>query len=238
MDKSHRTRKRATALGLISLALAGAAFAQDLVALPAVLPKPNFIGTPSDLAENPRLEKALGKPRPVPQVPVGTINLALKKPVTASSEPYSGKLAQITDGIKDAAAGTTVEMKPRLQWVQVDLGASSELSYILFWHFHEQPVVFRDVIVQASNDPEFKTGVTTLFNNDWDDSAKADKTLGSLLTGLETGKSLEYMETNEGKLVPANKVKARYVRLYSRGSTYSDPLNRYNEIEVYGLPAK
>ena len=74
MDKSHRTRKRATAQGLISLALAGVAFAQDLVALPVMLPKPNFIGTPSDLAETPRLEKALGKPRPVPQVPAGTVS--------------------------------------------------------------------------------------------------------------------------------------------------------------------
>ena len=31
---------------------------------------------------------------------------------------------------------------------------------------------------------------------------------------------------------------SRAVRLYSAGSTYSDPLNRYTEVEVYGLPAK
>ena len=234
MHKSHSN----AIMGLVALTLAGAALAQDMVPLPLKLPKPNFIGTPGDLAENPHLEKPLGKARPVPTVPAGTVNLSLKKPVTASSVPYSGTLAQLTDGIKDAQSGTTVELKPRLQWVQVDLGATSELSYIVVWHFHEQPVVFRDVIVQTSNDPEFKMGVTTLFNNDYDDTAKADKVEGKNLVGLETGKNLEYVETNEGKLIPANKTKARYVRFYSRGSTFTDPLNRYTEIEVYGLPAK
>jgi hypothetical protein len=242
MDTSHRAsrRSRATVLGIVALTLAGAALAQDAVPLPLKLPKPNFIGTPGDLAENPHLEKPLGKARPVPTVPAGTVNLSLKKPVTSSNPPYSGTLAQLTDGNKDAASGTTVELKPRLQWVQVDLGAASELSYILIWHFHEQPVVFRDVIVQVSNDAEFKTGVTTLFNNDYDDTAKADKVEGKTpnILALETGKNLEYVETNEGKLIPANKTKARYVRFYSRGSTFTDPLNRYTEVEVYGLPAK
>ena len=88
-------------------------------------------------------------------------------------------------------------------------------------------MVFRDVIAQVSNDPTFATGVTTLFNNDWDNTGK-----------LGEGKDLEYVESNEGKLISAKKTKARYVRLYSRGSTFTDPLNRYTEVEVYGLPGK
>ena len=44
--------------------------------------------------------------------------------------------------------------------------------------------------------------------------------------GLGIGKDREYFETNEGKLVDAKGIKARYVRLYSKGSTYQDPLNR------------
>jgi hypothetical protein len=207
--------------------LAVPTLAQDTVPLPLALPKANFIGTPADLVENPHLEKARVGPRAIPQVPKGTVNLALRKPVTASGAAFSGELSQITDGIKDARPGTCVEIKPRVQWVQVDLGAACELSYIVVWHFHEVAVVFRDVIVQASNDPEFKTGVTTLFNNDWDNSAK-----------LGEGKDLEYVESNEGKLIAAKKTKARYVRLYSRGSTFTDPLNRYTEVEVFGLPAK
>jgi hypothetical protein len=220
-------KKRSLFLGLTTLALAGAALAQDMVPLPTVLPKPNFIGTPSDAPTSPNVEKPLGKPRPVPQVPKGTVNLALKKKVTASKSPYEGSLDLITDGDKDAKQGSAVEMYPKLQWVQIDLGASSELSYVLVWHFHEQPVVFRDVIVQISDDPKFVEGVTTLYNNDIDNSA-----------GLGIGKDREYFETSEGRLIAANNKKARYVRLYSRGSTHTDPLNRYTEVEVYGLPAK
>ena len=81
--------------------------------------------------------------------------------------------------------------------------------------------------MQASNDPTFVEGVVTLFNNDVEN-----------LAGLGIGKDKEYFETNEGKLVDAKGVKARYVRLYSKGSTYRDPLNRYTEVEVYGQPAK
>ncbi|MBB6052769.1 hypothetical protein [Armatimonas rosea] len=221
------TRERAVFFTLASLALAGAALAQDTIPLPAVLPKPNFIGTPSDAPAGANVEKPLGRPRPIPQVPKGTVNLALKKKVTASKAPYEGSLDLITDGVKDAKQGSAVEMYPKLQWVQIDLEAASELSYVLVWHFHEQPVVFRDVIVQVSNDPKFVEGVTTLYNNDADNSA-----------GLGIGKDREYFETSEGRLIAANKVKARYVRLYSRGSTYTDPLNRYTEVEVYGLPSK
>jgi len=95
------------------------------------------------------------------------------------------------------------------------------------WHYHQEAVIYHDVIVQVSNDPNFQNGVTTLFNNDQDNSA-----------GLGTGANKEYWETYEGKLIAAKGVKARYVRLYSRGSTYSDPLNRYTEVEVWGKPAQ
>ena len=50
------------------------------------------------------------------------------------------------------------------------------------------------------------------------------------------GKDREYIENYEGKLIDAKGIKARYVRLYSKGSTFSDPLNRYTEVEVFGLP--
>lgn len=200
---------------------------QDTIPLPAALPKAVFIGTPSNAPASANVEKPLGRPRPIPQVPKGTINLALRKKVTTSKAPYEGSLDLITDGDKEAKEGSSVELYPKLQWVQIDLGASQELYYVLFWHFHEQPVVFRDVIVQVSNDPNFVEGVTTLYNNDQDNSA-----------GLGIGKDREYFETSEGRLVDAKKTKARYVRLYSRGSTFTDPLNRYTEVEVYGLPSK
>ena len=200
--------------------------AGDKMPLPLKLPKANFQGTSANTNIGANVEKLTGKPRPIPLVPKGTINLALKKKVTSSAAPFSGSLDQITDGDKEAREDTAVELKPKLQWVQIDLGATSPLYYIVVWHFHIQPVVFHNVVVQVSNDPNFIDGVTTLFNNDQDNTA-----------GLGIGKDREYFETNEGKLVDAKGTKARYVRLYSKGSTYQDPLNRYTEVEVYGLPA-
>jgi len=201
----------------------------DKIPLPLKLPKANFQGTSANTNVGPNVEKLTGKPRPIPLVPKGTINLALHKKVTASCAPFSSasSLDQITDGEKEAREDSVVELKPKLQWVQIDLGATSPLYYIVVWHFHAQPVVFHSVIVQVSNDPNFIEGVTTLFNNDQENNA-----------GQGIGKDREYFETNEGKLIDAKGTKARYVRLYSKGSTYQDPLNRYTEVEVYGLPAK
>jgi len=199
----------------------------DTVPMPIKLPKPVFPGTPKDIPAGTTVEKPSGKPRPIPMVPKGTVNLALKKKVTSSKAPFGGLLEIITDGEKEAKDETAVELKPGLQWVQVDLGAVSQLFYIVFWHFHQEPVVFHDVIVQVSNDPAFIDGVTTLFNNDQDNSA-----------GLGIGKDREYFETSEGRQVDARGVKARYVRFWSKGSTYRDPLNRMTEVEVYGLPGK
>ncbi len=204
-----------------------AARQEATIPLPLKLPRPVFAGTPKEVPAGTTVEKPSGKPRPIPQVPAGTINLALKKKVTASKAPFGGSLELITDGNKEAREGTAVELQPRLQWVQVDLGASCELHYVVFWHFHMEPVVYHDVIVQLSNDPDFIDGVTTIFNNDQDNTA-----------GLGIGKDREYFETSEGKLVAAKGIKARYARFYSRGSTYNDPLNRYTEIEIYGLPAR
>ena len=108
----------------------------------------------------------------------------------------------------------------------MDLGAPSELFAIVIWHAHNSAKVYHDVIVQASNDPEFKKDVKTIFNNDQDNTS-----------GLGAGTDREYFETNEGKLINAKGAKARYLRFYSKGSTES-ALNEYTEIEVYGRPAK
>ncbi|HLK58788.1 MAG TPA: hypothetical protein VKU00_19605 [Chthonomonadaceae bacterium] len=200
---------------------------KDKVPLPLKLPKEVLEGTPIDLPPGSNVEKPSGRPRPIPMVPKDTTNLALHKKVTSSSVPFSGSLDLITDGNKEAREGTAVELKPKVQWVQIDLGATSPLYYIVFWHFHMEPVVFHSVVVQVSNDPKFVDGVTTLFNNDQDN-----------VVGQGIGKDREYFETYEGKLVDAKGAKARYVRLYSKGSTYRDSLNRYTEVEVYGSPAK
>jgi hypothetical protein len=82
------------------------------------------------------------------------------------------------------------------------------------------------VIVQLADDAAFTKNVRTLFNNDHDNTSK-----------LGVGKDLNYVDTSEGKLVDAKGSRARYVRLYSRGSN-ANRLNHYVEVDVYGRPAK
>ena len=106
-------------------------------------------------------------------MPKGTVLLSPKKKVTSSDNaPVIGELDMITDGEKSGGDGFFVELGPATQWVQVDLGASRPLYAILVWHYHSQARVYRDVVVQVSDDPAFKTGVTTVFNNDHDNSSK------------------------------------------------------------------
>jgi len=133
----------------------------------------------------------------------------------------------ITDGDKAGSDGSYVELGPGVQWVQIDLGSALTIHAIVLWHEHRQPLVYHDVVIQVSDDKDFITNVRTLFNNDHDNSA-----------GLGIGEDWGYYETNEGLLVPAKAVKARYVRLYSNGNTGGDDLNRYTEVEVYGLPVE
>lgn len=159
-------------------------------------------------------------------VPKGVTNLAAGKPVTSSATPFNGQLSQITDGKKEASDEDAVEFKKGTQWVQVDLGQSFPIYAIAIWHDHRYLQIMHDVIVQVSNDPEFKTAVTTLFNNDADNSS-----------GQGIGLDREYFETNQGRVIAGNGVPARYVRGYTRGGTLS-ALNCWEELEVYGLPEK
>jgi len=221
-------------LGWISIAclglalLAPAAMAQDpgKEVLKITLPKPMFVGTPKNI-RTANLEMITGKPRGPFMVPVGTVLLSAGKPVTASDkEPVIGEVAFATDGKKSGEDGYYVELGPALQWVQIDLGKSQELQAIVAWHYHSQARVYRDVVVQVSDDKDFIGGVTTVFNNDHDNTS-----------GLGAGKDKEYIETFDGKLFNPKGVKARYVRLYSSGNTSND-MNHYVEVEVFGIPAK
>lgn len=210
-----------------TLALAAPfATAADLVPLALDLPKPLFVGTPRPI-KMANLEQFTAGKRADFMVPAGTALLSAGKAVTSSDEfPIIGDLAFVTDGDKTGMDGSFVEFGPGLQWVQIDLGASAKLAAIVVWHFHSQARVYHDFVVQVSDDAEFKKGVTTLYNNDDDNSA-----------GLGAGKDLSYIESNLGRIVDAKGASARYVRLYSNGNT-SNELNHYCEVEVFGAPAK
>ncbi len=200
--------------------------AKDTEALALKLPQPTLKGTPEDLPTGPNIEPYSDKPQPPFFVPKGVKNVAADKAVTSSVKPFTGELSQITDGKKEAFDYDSVEMKKGSQWIQVDLGESLPIYAVVMWHDHRYIQVMRDVIVQVSDDPEFQKGVTTLFNNDVDNSS-----------GLGVGTDREYFETNYGKIVDGKGTKGRYVRAYTRGGTLS-ALNCWQEIEVYALPAK
>lgn len=200
--------------------------AAELVPLDIKLPKPMFVGTPQN-TRVPNLEKALGRPRDPFLAPAGTKNVALGKPVTSTDEePIIGELSYITDGDKEAADGCYVQLGLFKQNVTIDLGAEYNIYAILFWHYHKQPQVYFDVVVQVADDPDFITNVTTLFNNDDDNSS-----------GLGIGSDMHYVETSEGKLIDAKGSRARYVRLHSNRNS-ADEFNYYIEVEVFGKPAK
>ncbi len=197
--------------------------AKAMVPLPLELPKPMFVGTPENLSGIENLEPDTKQPRPDFYAPEDVKNLALNKPVTSSEmDPITGSLEMLVDGDKEATEGSVIELGPFEQWVQVDLEDEYELYAILVWHYHKTARVYFDVVVQVSNDPEFVTGVTTLFNNDHDNSL-----------GLGVGQDPHYIDKAEGKLVDAKGTKARYVRLYSQANNQND-YSHYIEVEVFG----
>jgi hypothetical protein len=185
-------------------------------------------------------------------VPQGTKLLSRGVKVTSSDDdPIIGKLEMITDGNKEPLEEFFyyVELGPGLQWVQLDLVKPHALYAILVWHYYlpysydyiecpccyfHWPRLYQDVVVQISNDPAFKKNVTTVFNNDRDNSS-----------GLGKGEDDTYIETIEGRWINSKGVKGRYVRLYSHdfssyynnidGTTWTNGVfNNYIEVEVYG----
>lgn len=113
-------------------------------------------------------------------------------------------------------------------YATLDLGTEVPISRIKMWHYYADGRMYNDVVVRISNTPDFSSGVTTIYNNDTDNSS-----------GLGTGTDTAYTETASGKTVtnglstPAHLVKARYVRFYTNGNTTNGG-NHYVELEVYG----
>ena len=177
---------------------------------------------PMDI-RSPNLEPARhGKPRPPVMVPESATNLLSQGcKVTASSAPLLGEMSLVTDGDKEHD-DPRVDLPEGRQWVQIDLGKEQEIFAVCIWHWYEYACVYHDVVCQTSNDPDFSDDVTTVFNNDHDNTS-----------GLGTGADKEYIEGFEGRLFAVNGVKARYLRFYSRGNTET-ATSRYTEIEIYG----
>ncbi|MHB1155444.1 MAG: galactose-binding domain-containing protein [Phycisphaerales bacterium] len=130
-----------------------------------------------------------------------------------------------TDGSKASNNYTQIPMGGS-QWVQVDLGASYNLTKVNMWHFWPDGRTYHDVIVQLSNDATFATGVTTVYNNDTDNSS-----------GQGVGTDTEYAETSTGKTVTFAAVNARYVRYrvnrYTLTTGGTGAYAHFCEVEAY-----
>lgn len=194
------------------------------MALKPGLPKPVFEGTPIDV-RSPHREAYRGHdvpPEPL-MVPFGTHLVSRGCKVSSSDRSVEKKwLRLVTDGDKQYTPSAYLEMAPGVQWVQIDLGSNVAVQAVCLWRERPEQIVYRDTIVQLSDDPSFTKNVNTVFNNDFDNSAKLGK-----------GNDKEYIEDYFGKRIFARGVNARYVRIYSNGNT-STPYNHFTEIEVYG----
>lgn len=204
-----------------------------LAASTAMAQKPLATGIPPEAIEGTpmpiNVPNLLPAPKGTPSltVPEGTELLSRGKPVTSSDDfPILGELSLITDGEKLAGEGYFVELMSGLQWVQIDLGQTCEIAAVWAWHYHSQLRAYHDVVIQVSDDPGFKAGVTTIYNNDFDNSS-----------GLGKGTDRPYVDSRYGLLADAKGAKGRYVRLYSKGNTSNDA-NHYIEVEVFGSPTK
>ena len=224
------TSRTGRTLAVAVLAVAGlmmartAVQAADEAPLDIKLPIPAFMGTPTDIPMNEHIEKPSDKPRAPFMAPKGTVLLSENKPVTSSDKnPINGSVELVTDGNKEAGDSNVLELHRKTQWVQIDLEKAAKIYAVVVWHAHDTPQIVHDVVVQLADDPDFTKNVRTVYNNDYDSSS-----------GLGVGKDKEYFENYEGRLMPAKGEVARYVRLYSQGSTYT-ALNRYTEVEVFGI---
>jgi len=154
------------------------------------------------------------------------VNVAINKPATGGNGLYINPTA-LNDGDKTAAEGHYTGVGGEgLQWAQIDFGKSYDVNKIVVWHYYADGRIVHDLIIQLSNDPNFETGVVTVFNNDTDNSA-----------GLGSGTDEEYAETPEGKTIVFDTVNARYVRHYQNGALKPDgeesPYNQIVELEVW-----
>lgn len=182
------------------------------------IPRPAYDGTP--------IVGLVGyyDPRVIPGIrfPTNDRVVSLRKPVTSTAGiPILGELRLITDGDVRATEGSYVQLKGGPQSVTIDLEATYAIDGIIVWHYHLQPRVYRDVVVQVSTAPSF-TNAVTVFNNDRDNSL-----------GLGAGIDEEYLETYLGLPIELNGVRGSHVRLYSNGST-ADAFNHYVEVTVFG----
>ncbi len=207
---------------LLALNLRAGDDQKDWVPLKLKLPAPVFAGTPKEAPPGVTVDPPSAQPQVI-MVPRDARNIAPKARLSSSDKnATTAMLSKITDGDKEAEEDSVVLLRKGLQWIQFDFGRDEAIFAIAIWHAHDTAKIYRSVIVQVAGDKEFTENVRTLFNNDADNKS-----------GLGAGTDRQYFESFQGKTIDARGTRARYVRLYSHGSTDS-AMNEYTEVEIYG----
>jgi peptidoglycan/xylan/chitin deacetylase (PgdA/CDA1 family) len=154
--------------------------------------------------------------------PYMVTNVALNKTVTASAPLIDG--ARILDGHINEMDYSYIDAVG-LQNIVVDMGQSYNLYKVKLWHYYGDGSTYKDVIVQISDDPTFSDGSTkNIFNNDNDNSA-----------GFGIGTDPEYAESDQGQEIVFPNTSARYIRMWSNGSS-ADDMNFYTDVQAYADP--
>ena len=136
------------------------------------------------------------------------------------------------DGIEsDVLAGTSV-------YFQIDLGDVFKLDQVKMWRYFADGRTYQDTIVVASEDAAFDANDTVLYS-----SVSDSKYAYGLLSNEKLANpDAKYAETSEGKTFEAKEQKARYIRIYTRGSILTSGTahggNHICEVEVYGKAIK
>ncbi|MDG0792539.1 discoidin domain-containing protein [Cohnella ginsengisoli] len=144
----------------------------------------------------------------------------------------AASLNLLVDGDRQTSNYAMIDASTGPKWVQLDLGESFPVSKVNVLNDFNPTATRtgRDIIVQLSNDPTFASGVSTIFNNDSDNTA-----------GQGAGTDSVYLEPTDGSgktIALSTPVSARYVRSWANGHirTADGSIKNVNtpvELEVY-----
>ena len=116
----------------------------------------------------------------------GMNNLAFQRPASQSGDAgYDSGSSLATDGnIRNG--GWNIGPKATWRYRQIDIGRPRDIDSLRVWHelSDSRRIRYKDVVIRLSTTADFTSDVTTVFNNDLDNSL-----------GLGAGTDGEYDET-------------------------------------------
>src|SRR5258708_37647323 len=77
-------------------------------------------------------------------------NMALSKPVSASTASRSAALSIATDGVTDTNPFISLDVGQ--QWIEIDLLGSYDVSQLQFFHYWGDHRTYHDVVARLSGD--------------------------------------------------------------------------------------